>query len=289
MIEEIKVLSKKTEDKIEIFHGALIQHGSLSERVYLMKLNQTDPDVIISKMDELARVKKYTKIFAKVPQSCIDAFLAFGFELEAQIPDFYNGKDAAAFLAYYYDTSRQVEDDREEIGKVIDLAESQKGSSGKSGSMPLNAVLRQCNSDDAVRMSEIYRAVFPTYPFPIDEPGYIVKTMDENIAYYGVEIDRELVSLSSAEMDVKSGNVEMTDFATLPAYRGNSFASLLLQQMEKEMTVRGIVTAYTIARAVSPGMNITFSRADYNYGGRLINNTNISGKIESMNVWYKKL
>jgi hypothetical protein len=36
-------------------------------------------------------------------------------------------------------------------------------------------------------------------------------------------------------------------------------------------------------------MNITFAKLGYRYGGRLINNTNISGSIESMNVWYKSL
>jgi hypothetical protein len=36
-------------------------------------------------------------------------------------------------------------------------------------------------------------------------------------------------------------------------------------------------------------MNITFSKLGYKYGGLLKNNTNISGAIESMNVWYKEI
>jgi beta-lysine N6-acetyltransferase len=36
-------------------------------------------------------------------------------------------------------------------------------------------------------------------------------------------------------------------------------------------------------------MNVTFSRAGYTFTGTLINNTNIGGSIESMNVWYKRL
>jgi predicted hydrocarbon binding protein len=59
--------------------------------------------------------------------------------------------------------------------------------------------------------------------------------------------------------------------------------------MENQMRLSKMLTAYTIARSVSHGINITFARAGYTYGGRLINNTNISGKIESMNVWYKSL
>ena len=63
----------------------------------------------------------------------------------------------------------------------------------------------------------------------------------------------------------------------------------LLLEMEQAMPGLGISTLYTIARACSHGMNITFARCGYTYGGMLVNNTQISGAIESMNVWYKRL
>jgi putative beta-lysine N-acetyltransferase len=90
-------------------------------------------------------------------------------------------------------------------------------------------------------------------------------------------------------MDTADSNVEMTDFATLPELRGKGYSYYLLDEMEKNMSDTGIKTAYTIARARSYGMNTVFSRHSYIYAGTLVNNTNISGGIESMNVWYKKL
>lgn len=36
-------------------------------------------------------------------------------------------------------------------------------------------------------------------------------------------------------------------------------------------------------------MNVTFARQGYTLSGRLKNNTDIAGTIESMNVWYKHL
>ena len=69
----------------------------------------------------------------------------------------------------------------------------------------------------------------------------------------------------------------MTDFATHPSHRSQGLASFLLYEMEQEMTKRGIKTAYTIARSVSYGMNITFAKHAYTLAGTLINNTNISG------------
>ena len=56
-----------------------------------------------------------------------------------------------------------------------------------------------------------------------------------------------------------------------------------------EMIQQGLKTAYSIARSLSPAMNITFVKNGYKYGGTLGNNTNIAGRIESMNIWYKHL
>jgi len=96
-----------------------------------------------------------------------------------------------------------------------------------------------------------------------------------------------LVSASSTEIDFSRQNVEMTDFATIPDYRGNNFAQFLLYQMENEVAKKGIKTFFTVARGVSFGMNITFVKLGYKFGGTLINNTNISGSVENMNIWYK--
>ena len=59
--------------------------------------------------------------------------------------------------------------------------------------------------------------------------------------------------------------------------------------MEKEVHAAGIKTAFTIARAASPGMNAVFRKHGYRYAGLLRNNTQIGGRLESMTVWYKPL
>lgn len=81
----------------------------------------------------------------------------------------------------------------------------------------------------------------------------------------------------------------MTDFATLPDHLGQGLAVRLLWHMEREMPGYQMRTAYTIARSLSPGMNITFAKMGYLFAGTLVNNTDISGQIESMNIWYKRL
>jgi putative beta-lysine N-acetyltransferase len=174
-----------------------------------------------------------------------------------------------------------------EVQKIIRLTKSKEKSAPRA---PEGFTFRMLTEDDAEPLAELYKVVFKTYPFPIFDPNYIKQTMKENIIYFGtLDADGNLVAASSAETDPEGLNVEMTDFATNPEYRGHSLALSLLYHMEREMKQRGFHVAYTIARAHSPGMNITFAKAGYQYGGTLIHNTHIAGDLETMNVWYKRL
>jgi len=276
-------------DKIEHLDGALIQHGPMNDRVYLMKMGDSQPDVLVDGLIRKAVDEGYSKVFAKIPESADEPFLEAGFQKEAEVPGFFDGKEPAAFMGYYLDAERQQEDNPEKLDDILELSRKQQKSDIRSPLPEDGASLVPWSADEADDMAKIYRRVFPTYPFPIHDPQYLRDTMAKNVVYFGVSDGDRLVALSSSEMDTGSKNVEMTDFATLPDWRGNGLAVHLLSLMEETMTARRIKTAYTIARAASPGMNITFARLGYRYGGRLINNTNISGQIESMNIWYKTL
>ncbi|MFO7981956.1 MAG: putative beta-lysine N-acetyltransferase, partial [Desulfuromonadales bacterium] len=69
-----------------------VQHGPFSNRVFLMKLDESDFPDIIQRLDALARSQKYTKIFAMVPAYARGAFAADGYVEEARIPGFYRGE-----------------------------------------------------------------------------------------------------------------------------------------------------------------------------------------------------
>jgi len=268
--------------------GSLIQHGPLNDRIYLMRPGEHCSSELPYKLISMAEARCYTKIFAKVPSHMAGAFIEAGFVVEARIPGFYNGTFTGVFLAYCLTEDRACESCIQKYENNILLALDKKD----EGASPLDSdrfSLRPCSGNDIDQMVEIYKTVFPSYPFPIHDPEYIYETMQSHVDYFCVESEDAIVALSSIEMDARSSNVEMTDFATLPEWRGHGFGVHLLSEMETEVRKRNIDTSYTIARAASPGMNITFSRLGYAYAGRLKNNTNISGDIESMNVWYKPI
>jgi beta-lysine N6-acetyltransferase len=272
-------------DIIEKLGNSQIQHGPDSNRIYLMKLDPANMPGIISRLDDLAAANGYTKIFAKVPGHCASAFVREGYCREGMIPHFYNGETTATFLGKFVDPMREVTRQRDEIEKIIILAQSKNGTPAKP--LPGGYSLRPAVEADAEELAAVYKEVFASYPFPIHDPDYLLETMRSHVVYFVAEKDGKIAAAASGEMDKENRNAEMTDFATLPGHLGNGLAVHLLKFMEPEMRRLGIATLYTIARAVSPGMNITFSKCGYIFGGTLINNTQISGAIESMNLWYK--
>ncbi|RZN33632.1 MAG: putative beta-lysine N-acetyltransferase [Methanosarcinales archaeon] len=275
-------------DKIERLGNSRIQHGTFNDRIYLMKLSCSDYPDIISRLNNLAEYQGYSKIFAKVPESAGSLFRKNEYIVEASIPSFYDGEETGLFLGKFLQKDRQNPSDRKTMRSVLKTAE-EKAVLSDSPALPEEMQWRICRPDDAEEMAEAYRRIFETYPFPIHDPDYLRETMSENIVYFAVECDGKIVSLASSETCKEDHHVEMTDFATLNEYRRNGLATFLLSVMEEEMQRQGLKLSYTIARALSYGMNITFSRMGYQYSGTLLNNTNISGRFESMNVWYKFL
>lgn len=251
-----------------------------------MTLAPDDLPGIIKYADDLAEKEGYTKIVGKVPLSSAEHFFHAGYISEASIPAFYEGREEAVFMAKYTDPARREikgSDKQTEILDVVQIHTAHR----KEGYLSEGFTLRPAQTDDADNLAALFQRVFPTYPFPIFDPEYLKKSMQDNVRYFLIMHGEKITAAAACEVDEASLTAEMTDFAADPLYRGRGFAGILLAEMEKAMKREGIITGYTIARSISLPMNAVFAGAGYRFGGMLPNNTNISGAIESMNIWYK--
>lgn len=275
-------------DTVTKIGGTIIQHGRLSDRIYVMHLSVDDLPDILDDLDALAGIEGYSKVFGKVPASALSRFLDRGYIIEAHVPRFFRGREDGYFVAKYLDPERQRE--RGDIVSIL-AAVREKAGTATSVDLPPGWTYAPASRDDAEDLAALYSTVFSTYPFPINDPDYLLGTMEEgDYRYFIVRAgDGRLAAASSAEIYREVENVEMTDFATHPECRGRNLAGYLLARMEEEMREAGMKMAFTIARGLSYPINATFARAGYAPGGTLTNNTNICGGFESMNVWYKPL
>lgn len=274
-------------DVIEKLSRSLVQHGPDSDRIYLMKLAPADAPAIVERIERLAETRDYGKLFCKVPAPWREPFVQAGYQEEARIPNFYAGRIDVAFMSRFRKPQRATmpAEQKTAVDNVLELALARR----RDAENRPTAETRRLLEDDTPLLADLYRLVFPSYPFPIFDADYLRRTMATHIRYYGAFDGERLVAAASAETDPEGRNAEMTDFATAPEHRKKGLAVALLLAMESDMKDTGFLTLYTIARAVSAGMNITFARCGYAFSGTLVNNTQISGGIESMNVWHKNL
>lgn len=271
-------------DEIIYLGNSLVQHGPSNDRVYLMELDPIDLPDIAHRVYELGRQNGYTKLFAKVPTNATSHFAELGFVDEARVPFMYKGKSAGHFMSKYLNQNRAISTNIEQIAEVLDEADRKAKSPQRQGEGCEIVRLQPGNVDE---LAKLYATVFETYPFPLHDSSFLRKSMRTDTAFFGIVSDDKLMAAASMEMNTDWQCAEMTDFATLPEYRGRGAAGRLLATMEHAAIDLPIRTVYTIARAESYGMNIVFSRANYTFGGTLYNNTQIAGKLESMNVWHK--
>jgi len=275
-------------DIIENIKGSVIQHGSHNNRIYLMRLNTDDTHGLIATLNDMALNNGYGKIFAKIPAPAWNAFKSADYIKEAVVPRFFTGKTDGLFIAKYFSAKRQKAHNVDKPLRFVKQdGEGSANNNHRTGWATRDVV--SCKPSDAEEMSVIYQQVFKSYPFPIQKPTYLKRMMKEGVLYFCIRIEARIAAIAASEIDLVSKNAEMTDFATLPKWRGRGFAGMLLSHMDKKTRKLGIKTAYTIARAASHGMNSVFKKSGYNYSGLLKNNSHICGSIQSMTVWYKHL
>lgn len=271
-------------DKVESIENVLIHHGKFNDRLYILKFPQNGNHELVNLITNMAIKKGYSKIVGKIPEKVLPFFLSDGYNVESSIPNFYKGVGDCFFVSKFINHNRATYNPHSlnEFKAILKTHPLKVDDDCKH-----NYIIRALTKSDVAEMLVVFKEVFATYPFPIHNVDYILHTIESNVVYFGVFIDKKLCGISSAEMDLENNNVEMTDFAVVESARGHGLSKLLLKHMEKEMKKRKIKTLYTIARLESIPMNKTFLSAGYNYAGTLINNTNISGGIESMNILYK--
>ena len=277
----------KEQEKVVLMGRSKVQHGHHNDRIFVDDYKHALDPYLIDQLDIMVEDHEYGKIIAKTPKAAKIKFIRNGFDQEAKIPGFYNGKKACYFMAKYSDPNRKFVENKDELLSIVRESKKKENSTKKLLPMKEGYEIRLLDLSDAKNIAGIYDQVFKTHPYPVDDPTYIEDNMGHETLYFGLLKQEELIGVSACCVNFHEENVEVTDFAILPEDRGYNLSMHLMKKMETVMTAAGMKTAYTITRSASPSMNKIFGKSDYKYGGTLWNNNQISGGIESMNIWYK--
>lgn len=259
-----------------------------NRRLKVIDYEATDYRALCERLIWLASSNGYDKIFVKTGRKDWQEFLSLGFILEGILKYYYRGEDAYV-LSRFSSLQRALS---QRVIAEADLIETLMAQPRGEAHPPLHEDYRGflCEESHIPGLVALYRRVFKTYPSPLTHPDYIQQTMRRNIIYRAFsDPTGHIVAAASADLNHKDSNAELTDCATLPEHRGAGMMQHLIASLETDLREHGILTGYSLARARSHGMNRVFYSLGYEYSGRLINNCDIQGEYEDMNIWVKPL
>lgn len=259
----------------------------VNSRLKIFDFDRTNLALLDGELVNLAQKEGLDKIIIfKCPHYTLE-LLKRGYEKEGEIDGYFSGKTAHMFCKYLKAKRRENPALPEENRIIEDLEKLAK----KEVVNPYreDLTIRIATINDIPQIVNIFKEVFTTYPTPMDDPDYVEKVMKDNVVFAVAESEHGIESVASADVDLKWNNAEITDCATLPSQRGKGLMKNIIAFLEEEMKKRGIDNLFSLARAVSYGMNKTLYSLGYQYRGRLINNVHIAGQWESMNIWVKQV
>lgn len=242
----------------------------------------------LEKIKDFASVNQAGKILCNTVLSEVKLFVKAGFCVEGKIDGFFQGADAYC-VSYFMDRIRKNSENPEQKDKIIAQCFMPNSRHTVGGSNTLSYRIRTATQSDIGEIVALFSTVFSTYPTPVYDEEYIRQTMNGKILYKVAESEGKIIGMASADMDMGNRNAEMTDCATYPDYRGKGVLSNIICELEAELKNRSFITLYSLSRAVNVGINLVLCKHQYKYRGRLINNCNICGAFEDMNIWVKSL
>lgn len=266
-------------------HSYTCSIDTINRRLIIHRYWWKDAAPFVAELFDLCRNHEFGKLIVQAREQDWQSFLKLGFVMEGTIPSFFQG-EPVYYMSKFFDAKRQLSRHWQEAEEILEKVILHKQST-KRRELPPDLTLEVGTEKHVPELVRLFTRVFDTYPSPLTDPEYLAKSMQNDIFVLIRDGKKRIVSAAGAEIDRMAGNAEMTNCATLPEYRGYGLMSHLFVKLEQELAEQGIKSLFSIARAKSFGMNRVLHEMGYTYRGRLINNCDICGGLEDMNLWSK--
>lgn len=241
---------------------------------------------IINEIIIYAKKARLGKIITFCKSNIITPFVESKFKIEGIVSGFFRGEDAYC-MSFFVDNKRSLSSLWEKEDIILNSCINNK--KNHTAEISDDFIIRDVYVNDLPQIIKLFSVAFNINPTPTLKYEYIKKIIQRNVLFKVALHEDKVVSVASAELDNKNLNAEITDCATYPLYSNKGILSRLINSLEFDLEGKGYNTIYSLSRAINPSINAVFSRLDYIYGGRLINNSSIRGDYEDVNIWVKKI
>lgn len=259
-----------------------------NKRIKVLSYKARDYRAMVMKLRFLAEANRFDKLWVTASKDDWEQFLRYGYVLEGLLK--YANRGRTAYMMSKFRSQKRLHspDLMQETLLIEEIMDRSRREAPRN--LPPGYVLDFAREEDVDGMLALYRRVFKTYPSPLTYREYLVAILHRDALFRVIRDPAgRVVSVSSAELNTTHRSAELTDCATHPDERGKGLMSVILHALESDLRKAGYFCAYTLARARSYGMNAAFHALGYEFNGRMINNCDIYGAFEDMNLWVKNL
>lgn len=208
-----------------------------------------------------------------------------GFAHEGEMPGFYRGESDCAVMGW------SAADDRMRLASPSRAARTDEILEQKRHETKLHVATptERATLDDADELAELLGETFAEYPTPSSDPAYLASELEQGTPFRVIREDGEIAACASADLVTDARTAELTDCATRTQSRGNGYMQSILRDLMGDLRERDYPTAFTLARAAVPGVNIAFQRLGFEFRGRMPQSCRIGDGLEDMNIWSRWL
>ena len=255
-----------------------------SDRIRCDHPTVSDGEALGEALLRAARTRGRGRVVVLAPAPLRPGLEEAGLRLEASLPGFYRGEGECAVLGAALDPSR-AHPAADGAARAVD---------GLVAAPPPErprppVATRRAAALDAAGIAGLIADTFDHYPTPSGVPGYIEQQLADGVPFRVVTEGDAVVACASADLVRGAETAELTDCATRPDHRGRGLMQALLAGLMDDLRGLRYPTAFTLARAIEPGMNLVFARLGFAWRGRMPSSCRIGTGLEDINVWSRAL
>jgi putative beta-lysine N-acetyltransferase len=208
-----------------------------------------------------------------------------GFLNEGEMPGFYRGETDCTVMGWSHDDSRMTLASPARAART-DAILAKKRDETK---LHVATATESATLEDAAELADLLGRTFDEYPTPSSDPAYLAKELEQGTPFRVIRENGEIAACASADLVTDARTAELTDCATRAQSRGNGYMQSILRDLMRDLRERDYPTAFTLARAGVPGVNIAFQRLGFEFRGRMPQSCRIGEGLEDMNIWSRWL
>ncbi|WP_206483632.1 hypothetical protein [Thalassotalea sp. G2M2-11] len=221
--------------------------------------------------------KNIAKISLKIKESEAVYFFQHGFKVEASILAYY-GLEDALYLTYYLQASHKN-------NQFSDAQDAILNSSFE--------VEHKTNITELKQTIKVFSGYCNFHSESKHQLAFTGREMPQQHAIasnkFYAQINNKTVASAKCHYCEEQQVVEFSDFFVDLSVDPHTVIHYLLYEMAQYYASIDCITAYTIVPASSLIINAICVENDFEFGGRLTNESVCKGQLESLNTWYKQL